>query len=263
MMSLVSLLSLSLLPSLISAHSNALNEPASSPSPSLSGLYLLDDDLRLVYLSEKGGKFSYCAVDQCSIFNSPLSAVLSDYNASKLPAKYSQLRSSVSECADICKTLELASKKKSDTLLVFTTCNHLNMSVLSLQALRHAKDSFDLVVIDDHSKDGTAEYLRKKVKLPPALFSPPLSLLSPPIAPCSLRVTSPLGAGVLCCAESGSSGPDPLLERGLQVPSLSPVTSPHLTLSGWPSIWITSTSSSRTTTSLSRMAPSTSAERVS
>jgi hypothetical protein len=141
---------------------SAINQPSSLRS-ALSGLYLLDETI--VYLDEKGKKSSYCAADRCPIFNSPLSLVLRDYNASKLPAKYSLFPNSLPECIDICRALEPVAKKNSDTLLVFTTCNHLNMSVLSLQALRHARDSFDLVVIDDHSVDGTPDYLRKKVAL--------------------------------------------------------------------------------------------------
>jgi hypothetical protein len=49
-----------------------------------------------------------------------------------------------------------------DTLLVYTTCNHVNMSIHSLESLSSASDKFDILVIDDHSIDGTVDILIKK-----------------------------------------------------------------------------------------------------
>ena len=49
-----------------------------------------------------------------------------------------------------------------DTLLVYTTCNHINMTMHSLESLSSAPDSFDILVIDDHSVDGTVPILNKK-----------------------------------------------------------------------------------------------------
>jgi hypothetical protein len=49
-----------------------------------------------------------------------------------------------------------------DTLLVFTTCNHVNMSIHSLESLSSSPDQFDILVIDDHSVDGTVQILTKK-----------------------------------------------------------------------------------------------------
>ncbi len=51
---------------------------------------------------------------------------------------------------------------ESQILIVYTTCNQLPMTILSLQFLRNTDKLADLVVIDDHSTDGTVEYLRKK-----------------------------------------------------------------------------------------------------
>lgn len=48
------------------------------------------------------------------------------------------------------------------TLLVFTTCNHVNMSIHSLESISSAPDEFDILVIDDHSIDGTVHILNKK-----------------------------------------------------------------------------------------------------
>ena len=47
------------------------------------------------------------------------------------------------------------SKFSKDTLIVFTTCNHIDMTVLALEYLTHSLDVSDLVVIDDNSLDGT------------------------------------------------------------------------------------------------------------
>jgi glycosyltransferase involved in cell wall biosynthesis len=49
-----------------------------------------------------------------------------------------------------------------DLLIVFTTCNLLSMTVLALDYLGHSLDVADLVIVDDHSVDGTVEYLIKK-----------------------------------------------------------------------------------------------------
>jgi hypothetical protein len=46
-------------------------------------------------------------------------------------------------------------------LIVFTTCNQLQMTILSLQYMR-VPDVADLLVVDDHSTDGTVEYLQKR-----------------------------------------------------------------------------------------------------
>ena len=42
-----------------------------------------------------------------------------------------------------------------DTLIVFTTCNHIEMTVLALEYLKHSLETADLIVVDDFSIDGT------------------------------------------------------------------------------------------------------------
>lgn len=54
------------------------------------------------------------------------------------------------------------SSKKGEVLIVYTTCNQLAMTMLSLQYLRNTDKIADIIVIDDHSTDGTVEYLQKK-----------------------------------------------------------------------------------------------------
>ncbi len=52
---------------------------------------------------------------------------------------------------------------KHELLLIFTTCNQINMSALSLSYLRSAIVGIaDLIVIDDYSEDGTVDLLSKR-----------------------------------------------------------------------------------------------------
>lgn len=51
---------------------------------------------------------------------------------------------------------------RSDMLIVLTTCNQLNMTLLTLEYLRNSFTDADLVIIDDHSIDGTPVYLLKR-----------------------------------------------------------------------------------------------------
>lgn len=53
------------------------------------------------------------------------------------------------------------SSSKGEVLIVYTTCNQLSMTILSLQFLRNTDKIADIIVIDDHSTDGTVEYLQK------------------------------------------------------------------------------------------------------
>ena len=49
-----------------------------------------------------------------------------------------------------------------DTLIIITTCNHIDVSILAAQYLRYSLKNADLVFIDDNSVDGTSQYLIKK-----------------------------------------------------------------------------------------------------
>lgn len=51
--------------------------------------------------------------------------------------------------------------KGKQLLVVLTTCNQLAMTVRALQAMR-LPELADLVIVDDHSMDGTAAFLRRK-----------------------------------------------------------------------------------------------------
>jgi hypothetical protein len=53
-------------------------------------------------------------------------------------------------------------KTESQLLIVYTTCNQLSMTILSLQFLRNTDKLADLLIVDDHSTDGSVEYLRKR-----------------------------------------------------------------------------------------------------
>lgn len=54
------------------------------------------------------------------------------------------------------------SSSKGEILIVYTTCNQLSMTILSLQYLRNTAKVADIIVVDDHSTDGTVEFLQKK-----------------------------------------------------------------------------------------------------
>jgi GT2 family glycosyltransferase len=47
------------------------------------------------------------------------------------------------------------------TLLLISTCNHVEYTVKFVESLKAVSDQFDLLVVDDHSVDGTPEILRR------------------------------------------------------------------------------------------------------
>lgn len=49
-----------------------------------------------------------------------------------------------------------------DTLLVLTTCNQLKMTIFALEYIKTALKTVDLLIVDDHSTDGTPDYLVKR-----------------------------------------------------------------------------------------------------
>jgi hypothetical protein len=49
-----------------------------------------------------------------------------------------------------------------EMLIVLTTCNQLNMTVLALEYIKDTFSEADLIIVDDYSIDGTPEYLIKK-----------------------------------------------------------------------------------------------------
>ena len=51
---------------------------------------------------------------------------------------------------------------RSQVLIVYTTCNQLPTTIMSLQFLRNTDKLGDLLIIDDFSTDGTVEYLQKR-----------------------------------------------------------------------------------------------------
>ncbi len=52
--------------------------------------------------------------------------------------------------------------KLKEMLIVFTTSNHLKMTILALEYVKHTLGDADLLIVDDASIDGTVEYLTKK-----------------------------------------------------------------------------------------------------
>lgn len=66
------------------------------------------------------------------------------------------------DISDVMSSSDALNSHKGEILIVYTTCNQLSMTVLSLQYLRNTDKIADIIVVDDHSTDGTVEYLRKK-----------------------------------------------------------------------------------------------------
>ncbi len=59
-------------------------------------------------------------------------------------------------------THQLVVVTRKDLLIVLTTCNQLKMTIFALEYLRETHPEADLLVVDDHSVDGTVDYLIKK-----------------------------------------------------------------------------------------------------
>lgn len=76
------------------------------------------------------------------------------------------MRKAFDEMTSIANTTEKVSKraKTSDALIALTTCNQLEMTMKCLAYLKTNVPSrtADIMVIDDHSTDGSVQYLRKK-----------------------------------------------------------------------------------------------------
>lgn len=103
---------------------------------------------------------SYCRLSNCvmtdAIFEYGLLEINKLRDAKEMSLEY---------CNSMCEIMNKSFLKRSDTLLIFTTCNHIDMTTHSLNSLRYAPDSFDIIVIDDYSVDGTVEYLVKRVSI--------------------------------------------------------------------------------------------------
>lgn len=59
-------------------------------------------------------------------------------------------------------TSSSTSQQRKDTLIVFTTCNQLKMTMYALEYIKPALAYADLLIVDDYSVDGTVDYLTKK-----------------------------------------------------------------------------------------------------
>lgn len=129
---------------------------------SQSGVYADEGDL--VYMKEIDGAQVLCKLNRCPAFQLDYN-IMREYALSDISnvSALHRREGTDTECASTCQQLASERVKHSDTLVLFTTCNHLNMTMLSLNVLRSAPDSFDLIVVDDHSVDGTPEVLLKKV----------------------------------------------------------------------------------------------------
>ncbi len=131
----------------------------------LGNLFRVGENVyRTQLLSKDGREFRLAQVDSCRM--STLLDVFELSQNSILPVDHLLL--TLNPNNNFSLSVESVSidrsfmETESQILIVYTTCNQLPMTILSLQFLRNTDKLADLVVIDDHSTDGTVEYLRKK-----------------------------------------------------------------------------------------------------
>ena len=137
-----------------------------------SGVYVDDNGVDILAVSphpERANESGSCVLTKSKLMRS-YGVALREYNIKP----YSDIKTQINEhnrdfsaadCTRIQTRLEQAAKTSHDTLVVFTTCNHLEMTVLSINSLESSRDQFDLLVVDDYSIDGTTDYLIKQVSL--------------------------------------------------------------------------------------------------
>jgi hypothetical protein len=135
---------------------------------SINGIYIAENNQDIVVLTEhyeRPDETGYCVINSSDALGS---SGLHEYNLKS----YSKVASSASvdnrefsseDCAIMNSRFEKDAKTKQDTLMVFTTCNHLEITVLAIASLERGRDKYDVLVVDDYSVDGTPDYLIKQV----------------------------------------------------------------------------------------------------
>ena len=100
------------------------------------------------------------------IYNMPYAYVIDNTSLPRLVNMNTKLRDNIkklpilTEAAD--SHSDISFSPSHDTLLIFTTCNHISTTIRALKHLKFSLNSADLIIVDDHSIDGTVEYLVKK-----------------------------------------------------------------------------------------------------
>jgi hypothetical protein len=56
----------------------------------------------------------------------------------------------------------ISNRQNADTLIVLTLCNQLYITLITLKYLKTSLPIADLIIMDDHSIDGSADYLRRR-----------------------------------------------------------------------------------------------------
>lgn len=142
----------------------------------------VDGEGRLLYVTAVNGSLETCAVSACAALTPggrsslPLAMHLSRegvdfrqlvsfFNAPSLDS-VSLVRprhGSSPPCDPALCSQKLHAQTRKNTLIVFTTCNFIEYSVRGLGYLLGATQRSDILIVDDHSTDGTRQYFIKKV----------------------------------------------------------------------------------------------------
>ena len=135
-----------------------------------AGVYIDDNGRDIIAVTphnERANQIGRCVLTNSSWMRS-YGVALGEYNIksySDIVMRINKQNSnfSAADCSRVQSRLEQEAKTLADTLVVFTTCNQLRMTVRALSSLQSCQDQFDLLVVDDFSIDGTVDYLMKKV----------------------------------------------------------------------------------------------------
>lgn len=96
--------------------------------------------------------------------DSELGERCSDYHDFETLVSYFSDTTDMLPILDVARPQALTFKRSvaHDTLVALTVSNHLAVTLLCLDHLKHSFDIADIIIVDDHSVDGTVEFLRKK-----------------------------------------------------------------------------------------------------
>ena len=136
----------------------------------VSGVYIDENETDVFLVTphhENVQDRGYCLIRDSTVGVNFHKKALREYNVRRYSNIEIDIRRSIhefsgSDCAIIQSRMKDDIHLQHDTLLVFTTCNHLEVTILAINSLESGKDKYDILVVDDYSIDGTADYLIKQ-----------------------------------------------------------------------------------------------------